>query len=94
MKENASEQGQSQPVDTRPNVRIFSWTGKNTYCVITEPDMGFAMGGGDDGRFGLWIDKDLDRGYSAQCATFANEPLSDSAQDFFVDQLEVWTFLS
>lgn len=41
------------------------------------------------GRFGLWLDGDLQRGGSLPCETFANETLS--ARDLFrVQSLELW----
>lgn len=42
--------------------------------VLSEP--GFIGLGGGDGKFGLWIHSDLERGHSARCATFENEPLA------------------
>jgi len=80
------------------DVRIYPWTGKNNYCVLTELEVGLAMGGGDDGRFGLWVDHELDRGYSARSQTFDNDVLTGTPDvdqvDFFVDQLEVWIFVT
>ncbi|GAA5968917.1 hypothetical protein JCM11641_000781 [Rhodosporidiobolus odoratus] len=34
-----------------------------------------ALGGGNDGNFGLWIDGYLERGWTGRCETFGNEPL-------------------
>ncbi|KAF9184366.1 oxidation resistance protein 1 [Haplosporangium sp. Z 767] len=55
-------------------VQFWKWTGKNDYMVLSEP--GFIGLGGGDGKFGLWIHSDLERGNSARCATFDNEPLA------------------
>lgn len=44
-----------------------------------------------NGKFGLWIDSDLDRGYSEQCPTFDNDSLAQ-APDFACMQLEIWGF--
>ncbi|KAI7880372.1 TLD-domain-containing protein [Lichtheimia hyalospora FSU 10163] len=69
------------------HVKIFPWTGKNEYMILADTDF-IAMGGGD-GKFGLWINADLERGYSEQCPTFDNEPLSTSSE-FHCIQLELW----
>ncbi|KAF9089711.1 oxidation resistance protein 1 [Mortierella sp. AD031] len=55
-------------------VQFWKWTGKNDYMILSEP--GFIGLGGGDGKFGLWIHSDLERGHSARCATFDNEPLA------------------
>ncbi|KAF9427467.1 oxidation resistance protein 1 [Podila epigama] len=55
-------------------VQFWQWSGKNDYMVLSEP--GFIGLGGGDGKFGLWIHSDLERGHSARCATFENEPLA------------------
>ena len=55
-------------------VQFWKWTGKNDYMILSEP--GFIGLGGGDGKFGLWIHSDLERGHSACCATFDNEPLA------------------
>ncbi|KAG9066186.1 oxidation resistance protein 1 [Linnemannia hyalina] len=55
-------------------VQFWKWTGKNDYMVLSEP--GFIGLGGGDGKFGLWLHSDLERGHSARCATFDNEPLA------------------
>lgn len=47
--------------------------------------------GGGDGRYGLWLDGVLERGVSASCLTFGNEPLSEEAGGKFeVLGVEVW----
>ncbi|OAQ29841.1 TLD-domain-containing protein, partial [Linnemannia elongata AG-77] len=53
---------------------FWKWTGKNDYMILSEP--GFIGLGGGDGKFGLWLHSDLERGHSARCATFDNEPLA------------------
>ncbi|KAI9318404.1 TLD-domain-containing protein [Dichotomocladium elegans] len=69
--------------------RVFPWTGRNEYMILAETDF-IAVGGGD-GKFGLWINSDLERGHSEGCPTFNNEPLSCSTE-FSCIQLEVWGF--
>ncbi|KAG0040999.1 oxidation resistance protein 1 [Podila clonocystis] len=59
-------------------VQFWRWSGKNDYMVLSEP--GFIGLGGGDGKFGLWIHSDLERGHSARCATFDNEPLAAASR--------------
>ena len=42
-----------------------------------------------DGKFGLWLHSDLERGHSEPCATFDNETLS-AGKEFDCVELEVW----
>jgi len=48
--------------------------------------------GAGDGRFGLWLDGDLNQGRSQTCKTFGNDPLSPD-EDFWVKTLECWAFV-
>ncbi|XP_048353845.1 TLD domain-containing protein 2 [Sphaerodactylus townsendi] len=43
-----------------------------------------------DGKFGLWLDGDLNHGGSHHCETFNNETLSPR-EEFLIQDLEVWT---
>jgi TLD len=50
-----------------------------------------------DGKFGLWIDAELDKGFSERCPAFGNEVLcreggerSDQGSNFNVLGVEVW----
>ncbi|KAL1929418.1 hypothetical protein VTP01DRAFT_1556 [Rhizomucor pusillus] len=70
-------------------VKVYPWTGKNEYMILSEADF-IAIGGGD-GKFGLWINSDLERGHSEPCPTFDNEALS-SHSEFACIELEVWGF--
>ncbi|XP_018612488.1 nuclear receptor coactivator 7 isoform X2 [Scleropages formosus] len=72
-----------------PNLKVFRWTGENSYFVRGHRDS-LQMGAGG-GHFGLWLDSNLCRGSSFQCNTFHNQPLS-SKHDFTIQDLEVWTF--
>lgn len=40
-------------------------------------NMEFVSVGGGDGKFGLWFDAALERGYSSSCSTFRNEVLTE-----------------
>jgi len=44
------------------------------------------------GRFGLWLDGDLNQGRSQQCSTYGNEPLAPQ-EDFVIKTLECWAFV-
>ncbi|XP_077566615.1 nuclear receptor coactivator 7b isoform X1 [Stigmatopora nigra] len=72
-----------------PEIKVYRWTGDNSYFVKGNIDS-LQMGGGG-GQLGLWLDAELYRGTTTKCATFNNQPLS-SHQDFNIHSLEVWTF--
>lgn len=44
------------------------------------------------GKFGLWLDGDLNQGRSQRCSTYANEPLAPE-EDFVIKTLECWAFV-
>ncbi|XP_030638180.1 nuclear receptor coactivator 7 isoform X1 [Chanos chanos] len=72
-----------------PELKMFRWSGENSYFVKGFLDS-LQLGAGG-GHFGLWLDADLYRGSSYSCNTFHNQPLS-LHHDFTVKELEVWTF--
>uniref|UniRef100_A0A8C3ALX9 Nuclear receptor coactivator 7 n=1 Tax=Cyclopterus lumpus TaxID=8103 RepID=A0A8C3ALX9_CYCLU len=72
-----------------PEIKVFRWTGENSYFVKGNTDS-LQMGGGG-GQLGLWLDAELHRGTTTKCATFNNQPLSVQ-QDFNIHSVEVWTF--
>ncbi|KAK5608135.1 hypothetical protein CRENBAI_003846 [Crenichthys baileyi] len=72
-----------------PEIKVYRWTGENSYFVKGNTDS-LQMGGGG-GHLGLWLDGELYRGTTTKCATFNNHPLS-TQQDFNIHSLEVWTF--
>ncbi|XP_060908079.1 nuclear receptor coactivator 7 isoform X1 [Labrus mixtus] len=72
-----------------PEIKVYRWTGENSYFVKGYTDS-LQMGGGG-GQIGLWLDAELYRGTTTKCATFNNQPLS-AQQDFNIHSLEVWTF--
>ncbi|XP_037305530.2 nuclear receptor coactivator 7 isoform X1 [Pungitius pungitius] len=72
-----------------PEIKVYRWTGENSYFVKGNIDS-LQMGGGG-GQLGLWLDAELYRGTTTKCATFNNQPLS-VRQDFNIHSVEVWTF--
>lgn len=72
-----------------PEVKVYRWTGENSYFVKGNTDS-LQLGGGG-GQLGLWLDSELYRGTTNKCATFNNQPLSVQ-QDFNIHSVEVWTF--
>ncbi|KAI8987751.1 TLD-domain-containing protein [Mycotypha africana] len=67
----------------------YKWTGKNDYIILS--DMEFIAVGGGEGVFGLWINSELEKGYSQTCPTFDNEQLSKNPE-FECVELEIWGF--
>jgi len=60
----------------------------NDYLIFCEQE--YLSVGGGDGRYGLWLDKVLERGISSPCMTFGNEGLSEEGEKFEVVGVEVW----
>lgn len=71
-----------------PEIKVYRWTGENSYFVKGNTDS-LQIGGGEG--LGLWLDADFYHGTTSRCSTFNNQPLS-SKQDFTIQDLEVWTF--
>ncbi|OJZ86840.1 hypothetical protein ASPFODRAFT_46367 [Aspergillus luchuensis CBS 106.47] len=68
--------------------KAFPYSGVNDYMMFCET--GFLSLGGGDGHYGLWVDSSLEKGVSASCQTFGNEPLSDEGVKFDIIDVEVW----
>ena len=69
--------------------KAFPYSGINDYLIHCETD--FLSVGGGDGKYGLWLDRVLERGVSsAGCLTFGNEGLSEDGEKFEVVGVEVW----
>ncbi|KAJ9482122.1 hypothetical protein VN97_g11317, partial [Penicillium thymicola] len=81
-----SRSGASTP--ERIRFKAFPYSGVNDYMIFCET--GFLSLGGGDGHYGLWLDNGLEKGVSASCQTFGNEPLSDEGVKFDVLGVEVW----
>jgi len=81
--------GESLLYKFNPSFKVFHWSGENLYFIKGNPD-GLAIGAGD-GKFGLWLDGDLNQGRSQSCSTYASEPLAPE-EDFVIKTLECWAF--
>ncbi|KAI9556880.1 hypothetical protein GHT06_016672 [Daphnia sinensis] len=82
--------GESLLFAINPKMQIYPWSGDNSYFIQGNNES-LAIGAGD-GRFGLWLDGDLNQGRSQTCKTFGNDPLSPD-EDFWVKTLECWAFM-
>jgi len=75
----------------RPKTIAFRWTGENNFFYRVDKES--LIIGSSKGKFGLWIDKDLNKCRSQTCATFDNEPLAGESDDYFtLKTLECWSF--
>eukprot|EP00842_Homolaphlyctis_polyrhiza_P005509 jgi/Hompol1/595/HPOL_005381-RA len=72
-------------------VNVFPASGINNYFILSETGADLAFGA-SDGKFGLWIDDQLDRGHSDTCKTFNNQPLATMPGAFQIAGLELWSF--
>ncbi|GAA6019577.1 hypothetical protein JCM11491_001343 [Sporobolomyces phaffii] len=66
------------PSDPRlsPLIKTYLPTYHNTYFQHASLHSGIALGGGNDGKFGLWVDERLERGWTGRSETFGNDPLT------------------
>lgn len=67
----------------------FDATNRNQYFMLADPTH-IAMGGGN-GNFGLYLDEDIQFGYSSVCDTFDNELLTED-NEFECYGCEIWGF--
>ncbi|CAL00440.1 uncharacterized protein An16g02160 [Aspergillus niger] len=81
--DNGGEEG----VEADIRFKAFPYSGVNDYMMFCET--GFLSLGGGDGHYGLWVDSSLEKGVSASCQTFGNEPLSDEGVKFDIIGVEV-----
>lgn len=90
------EKGKIKNLDAKPdsveheetmNLKVFPYTSLNDYIIYSNND--FISVGSGNGKFGLWIDSNLEIGASDSVETFGNEPLSEDKK-FKILGLEVW----
>ena len=81
--------GETFVFSLRPDFAAYKWTGENEYFFKGNADS-FVVGSGN-GKFGIWIDADLNQGRTQTCPTFDNEPLTREG-DFTIQALECWAF--
>jgi len=79
---------------TSNNVQVYQWSRRNDYFMLAlnakrAESSYIAMGGGNDGRYGIWLHESLTKGHSSTSLTFRNDILS-STSDFEVSVVEVW----
>ena len=67
---------------------VYSWTGADDQMQWGN-DKAIGIGGGVNGRFGIYVTDDFLKGSSNCSNTFNNEVLS-SERDFICANLEVW----
>lgn len=73
-------------------VEVYHATGKDSRYVLSDGSF-IALGVGRVGKFGLWLSKHLDYGYTSPSATFGNPSLVDGSSEgshFRVCSIEVW----
>ncbi|OKL56886.1 Oxidation resistance protein 1 [Talaromyces atroroseus] len=87
-KNNGSVSGSGTSTPERIRFKAFPYSGINDYMIFCET--GFLSVGGGDGHYGLWIDSSVEKGVSASCPTFGNEPLSDEGTKFDILGVEIW----
>jgi len=81
--------GETFVFSLRPDFAAYKWTGENEYFFKGNADS-FVVGSGN-GKFGIWIDADLNQGRTQTCPTFDNDPLTREG-DFTIQALECWAF--
>ena len=81
----------SAGINTTDDIKllVYPWSRRNNLFQSADADHGLWMGSGENGHYGLFVDKDFDRGTSARCTTFDNDGLA-STEQFEVRAFEVW----
>ncbi|EGG20691.1 hypothetical protein DFA_00552 [Cavenderia fasciculata] len=75
----------------KPFYSSYHWSKEND-CFIQTTEKYLSMGGGNKGKYGLWLDDNFEQGTSQRCETYDNEPLSPN-EDFLCLDIEIWGFL-
>jgi len=81
--------GESFLFSTRPSLGVFRWTRKDNMFMMAKKDA-LAMGGG--GKFGFWLDANLERGRSGSSETFENPQFSEN-EIFRIVSVQVYCFI-
>ncbi|PSR85475.1 hypothetical protein BD289DRAFT_368451 [Coniella lustricola] len=78
------------PSSIGPSIRFkaFPYSGENEFYIYCEQH--YLSVGAGDGHYGLWLNDSLEKGISARCLTFGNEPLSDEGIKFGILGVELW----
>lgn len=84
---STAEKTTSDNDDDELVLKVFPYTSLNDFIIYSNNE--FISVGSGDGKFGLWIDSNLEIGASDAVDTFGNEPLSDRRK-FHILGLEVW----
>jgi hypothetical protein len=74
---------------TRPSMGVFRWTRKDNMFMLARKEA-LAFGGG--GKFGIWLDSNLERGMSGSSETFGN-PQFSSNEIFKIVSVQVYCFV-
>ena len=74
---------------TRPSMGVFRWTRKDNMFMLARKEA-LALGGG--GKFGIWLDANLERGMSGSSETFGN-PQFSSSEIFKIVSVQVYCFV-
>jgi hypothetical protein len=72
-----------------PSFQTYKWNGDNFYFIKGNDDS--LVFGSGNGRFGLWLDGDLNKGRTQSCQTYGSPPLVPE-EDFIIKTVECWTF--
>jgi hypothetical protein len=68
-----------QPKEGTPYIKAYPTTLRNNYHILSTHEY-LSLGGGIDGRYGLWIDSAFEKGVSSRSETYGNEVLCDDRE--------------
>ncbi|ORX97117.1 TLD-domain-containing protein, partial [Basidiobolus meristosporus CBS 931.73] len=71
---------------SEPEIKVYTSSGENGYYILS--DLGFIAVGSSDGKYGLWLDDQFEKGVTNRCSTFDNDPLT--IPKFTCIELEIW----
>jgi hypothetical protein len=83
--------GESFLFRLHPQIDVYPWPNSNNFFIFSSEHF-ISMGGGDSGKYGLYLDADFATGTSGYSNTYHNKPLASS--EFFECALvEIWGFV-